>query len=136
VLIFNQISNFHISFDQTLEDEEILPHIIFKFGNVQEAYFENVSIINDKNMKILHLFDIKRKRYFPLWEEIKITTFVFNNVTVVNNTGKLIKEGTDRNLFSFYSPIIPLQILFQNSVFENNNLGISFFIYLFKSNVV
>ena len=103
---------------------------------MQEAYFENGSIINDKNMKILHLFDIKRKRYFPLWEEIKITTFVFNNVTVVNNTGKLIKEGTDRNLFSFYSPIIPLQILFQNSVFENNNLGISFFIYLFKSNVV
>jgi len=40
----------------------------------------------------------------------------------VNNSGYQQKEG-DRNLFSFYSPMKPLQVQFDNSTFENNTLG-------------
>jgi len=96
-------------------------------------FVENVSVLNDLNVKIFAFSNIDKgfanNNPVQLFDHINITNFVFNNITISSNIG-ILTNKRNQNFFSFYSPIKPVQILFNNSVFENNNLRTLFWLHL------
>jgi len=80
---------------------------------------ENCLFLNNKKFKILTLLNVERKEFY---NTVNFSNFIFNNFTVVNNLGNHVNQGI-RSLFSFYSPLKPINITFNDCLFENNVIG-------------
>jgi len=73
--------------------------------------------------------NIARGEFF---NALNVTKITLNNFTVVSNIGNFPDEGV-QSLFSFYSPIKPLQVILNNSLFENNVLGNNVSLFCFNN---
>ena len=108
-----------VSSDWIVPDKNIQSHSIFAFTNIREALIENCTFLYNQKFKVVTLLNVERR---PFSNTFFLTNLTFNELIVTNNLGNHIDKGI-RSLFSFYSPIKPLNLIFTNSLFENNVIG-------------
>jgi len=84
--------------------------------NLINAVIENCMFLDNQRFKVLTLLNVARGQFYNTFD---YTNLIFNNITVADNLGDHVAKGS-QSLFSFYSPLKPLNIIFNSSLFENN----------------
>ena len=112
------MDNLTIDFDPKIPREQIPGHRAFQFINALEMVFRNSVFQNNQNYLLVNFANIPRN---PFYNQIIEAYLTFDNITVLNNSGAYYDKNTPYfSLFVIYSPMKPVNVLFNNSYFYNN----------------